>query len=219
MTRKRSGGRAARMRDRSGGAGSGPTTAIWPGIEGGQYAPLSAAEIEMIDQTAMRILEEIGVKGATQPCIDTICTAGGELTEDGRLLMPEPMVRRVLSTAGRGFKLHGLDPVRDIDPSGSRIHFGTSGAAVHIIDSETGAIRDTTLRDLYDMARLADQLPNIHMFQRTVVARDIYRPARNGPEHRLCLYEGHSQTYGHILRRSCCDGGGHADDGHDYRRL
>lgn len=176
MTRKRTGGRAARMQERSNGAGSGPTTAIWPGIEGRQYAPLTNAEIAMIDQTAMRILEEIGLKGATQTCIDTICAAGGELTEDGRLLLPETMVRDVLGTAGRGFKLHGLDPAHDIDPSGSRTHFGTSGAAVHIIDSETGAIRDTSLRDLYDMARLADQLPNIHMFQRTVVARDIADP-------------------------------------------
>jgi trimethylamine--corrinoid protein Co-methyltransferase len=90
--------------------------------------------------------------------------------------MPEHLVREVLKTAGRGFKLHGLDPAHNIDPSGSRIHFGTSGAAVHIIDSQTGAIRDTTLRDLYDMARLADQMPNIHMFQRTVVARDITDP-------------------------------------------
>lgn len=118
----------------------------------------------MIDQTAMHVLEEIGVKGAAQTCIVTICAAGGELTDDGRLLMPEPMTRTVLSHAGRGFKLHRLDPAHDIDPSGSRTHFGTSGEAVNIIDRKTRTIRDTTLRDLYDMARLADQRPNIHMF-------------------------------------------------------
>ncbi|MFC3614156.1 trimethylamine methyltransferase family protein [Lutimaribacter marinistellae] len=174
--RKRSGGRAARRQSRGDGAGSGPTAAIWPGIKGGRYAPLSQVEIGMIDRTAMRILEEIGIKRATPHCIQTICAAGGSLTDDGRLLMPETLVRDVLQTAGRGFSLCGLDPVHDIDPSSSRTHFGTSGAAVHIIDSLTGQIRDTTLRDLYDMARLAQQLPNIHMFQRTVVARDIADP-------------------------------------------
>ena len=174
--RKRTGGRAARRTARASGAGSGPTNAIWPGIEGGRFAPLTNAELSMIDQTAMRILEEIGLKGATKTCVDTICTAGGILTDDGRLLLPETLVRDALKTAGRGFKLCGLGPEHDIDPSGSRIHFGTSGAAVHIIDSETGQIRDTTLRDLYDMARIADQLPNLHMFQRTVVARDVTDP-------------------------------------------
>lgn len=174
--RRRSGGRAARMNERESGAGSGPTTAIWSGILGGQYEPLTKTEIAMIDQTAMRILAEIGLKGATQKCIDVICTAGGELTDDGRLLLPEALVREALNSAGRGFKLYGLHPDHDIDPSNTRTHFGTSGAAVHIVDSQTGAIRDSTLKDLYDMARLAEQLPNIHMFQRTVVARDLTDP-------------------------------------------
>ena len=47
---------------------------------------------------------------------------------------------------------------------------------MHVVDSETREVRDSRLMDLYDMARLADQLPNIHMFQRTVVARDILDP-------------------------------------------
>lgn len=173
---RRGGGRAARMAERQGGAGSGPTEAIWPGIEGGRYQPLTSAELAMVDETAMRILEEIGLRGATDVCARTVCAAGGQMTEDGRLKMPENMVREVLKTAGRGFKLYGQKPEHDIDPSGSRIHFGTSGAAVHIVDSATRKIRDSTLRDLYDMARLADALPNIHMFQRTVVARDLTDP-------------------------------------------
>ncbi len=155
---KRNGRRAARRHARQDGAGMGVTEAIWPGIEAGKFAALSARELSMIDTTAMRILGEIGLKGATRDCIDTVCAAGGSLTTDRRLLFPEPMVRRVLKTAGRGFHLFGQRPEHDLDPSGARTHFGTSGAAVHIIDSETGQIRDTTLRDLYDMARLAEAL-------------------------------------------------------------
>ena len=177
MTRqRRSGGRAARRSERADGAGSGPSTSIWPGIEGGRFAPFTAREIEMVGETAFRILEEIGVKGATPKCIETVCNAGGTLTEDGRLLMPADLVEHTLKIAGRGFKLHGQKPEYDLDPSGTRIHLGTSGAAVHIVDSLTGEIRDSTLQDLYDMARLAEALPNIHMFQRTVVARDLIDP-------------------------------------------
>lgn len=173
---RRSGGRAARKAERSGGAGQGPTSAIWPGISGGRFRPLTRDEISRIDGTALRILSEIGLKGATPDCIDTVTAAGGAVTDDGRLLMPEALVRDCLAKAGRGFKLYGQRPEHDLDPSGARIHLGTSGAAVHIIDSETGAVRDSTLQDLYDMARLADVLPNLHMFQRTVVARDVTDP-------------------------------------------
>lgn len=166
-------GRAARRNARKDGAGSGATTAIWPGIEGGRFKPIPEAGIEAIHQTALRILAEVGLANATERCIDTVTSAGGTLTDKGRLLFPTEMVERVLATAGRSFKLYGQRPEFDLDPSGARIHLGTSGAAVHIIDSETRKVRDSTLQDLYDMARLADALPNIHMFQRIVVARDI----------------------------------------------
>ena len=173
---RRGGGRAARRQARAGGAGAGPTTAIWPGIEGGAYGPLSPADIARIHETAPRILAEIGLTRATPRCIDTITRAGGKLTDDGRLLFPVALVEKALAAAGRGLRLYAQDPALDLDPSGARIHLGTSGAAVHIIDSNTRAVRDSTLRDLYDMARLADALPNIHMFQRTVVARDLIDP-------------------------------------------
>lgn len=172
----RRGGRAARRAARKDGAGKGPTDAIWPGIEGGRYKPLSESEIEAVHVTALRILAEVGLRDATPRCVQTVTAAGGSVTNDGRLLFPREMSEAVLETAGRGFMLHAQDPAHDLDPSGTRIHLGTSGAAVHIVDSETREIRNSTLRDLYDMARLANALPNIHMFQRTVVARDLSDP-------------------------------------------
>jgi trimethylamine--corrinoid protein Co-methyltransferase len=57
--------------------------------------------------------------------------------------------------------------------SGKNVHFGTAGAAVHMVDAATGEYRDSTLADLYDIARLADRLDNIHFFQRPVTARDM----------------------------------------------
>ena len=104
-----------------------------------------------------------------------------------------------LPFAGRNFKLHGLRPNHDIDPSGTRIHLGTSGAAVHIVDSETSAIRDTSLNDLYDMARLAHVLPNIHMFQRTVVARDVLDPHEMDLNTAYACLKVHQNLQDHLL--------------------
>ena len=174
--RRMRGGREARKQARAGDAGSTPSPAIWSGIKGGNYRPLTGTDIEKIHATALRILEEIGLTSATPRCIDVVTRAGGVLTDDGRLLFPATLVEKTLSTAARGFTLYAQDPTHDIDPSTTRVHLGTSGAAVHVIDTKTRQVRDSTLRDLYDMARLADALPNIHMFQRTVVARDIHDP-------------------------------------------
>ena len=168
------GGRSARRKERSEGAGGGFSHAVWPGLEGGRYKPLKQTGVQSVHETALRILSEIGVRGATSRCVEIITAAGGRMAPDQeRLLIPGKLVENALAVAGRGFKLHGQHARLDLDPNGARIHLGTSGAAVHVIDSATRTIRDSTLQDLYDMACLADSLQNIHMFQRTVVPRDI----------------------------------------------
>jgi len=53
------------------------------------------------------------------------------------------------------------------------VHFGTAGAAVHMVDPVTGAYRESTLADLYDIARVVDRMEHIHYFQRSIVLRDV----------------------------------------------
>ena len=51
--------------------------------------------------------------------------------------------------AARDFVLHGQAPGREMELSGYKVHFGTAGAAVHIVDIETREYRESTLADLY----------------------------------------------------------------------
>ena len=53
------------------------------------------------------------------------------------------------------------------------MHFGTAGAAVHIVDVQARNYRDSTLQDLFNAARLTDKPDNIHFLQRPMVCRDI----------------------------------------------
>jgi trimethylamine--corrinoid protein Co-methyltransferase len=86
------------------------------------------------------------------------------------------MVEDALAMAGRHFVLPGFDPKHDMEPWGTKVYFGTAGAAVHIVDLETRSYRESTLADLYDAARLVDAMDNIHYFQRSMVARDMEDP-------------------------------------------
>jgi trimethylamine--corrinoid protein Co-methyltransferase len=53
------------------------------------------------------------------------------------------------------------------------VHFGTGGAAVQTLDLDSGDYRASTLQDLYDFARLQDQLTNVSWFTRCCVATDL----------------------------------------------
>lgn len=149
--------------------------AVRPGMAGGLYQPLSASDMDKINEAVMQALSTIGLSQALPSCVDAVTKAGGSY-RDGRLYFPRSLVEDVLGRCAKSVVLYGQDPQHDVEVSGSRVYFGTAGAAVHIVDIDGREYRDSTLKDLYDMARLVDKMDNIHYFQRCLVARDVPEP-------------------------------------------
>ncbi len=149
---------------------------VWPGIVGGRYKPLDQQSMERIHQTALSLLENVGMADATPSMIEIVSEAGGWLAEDGRLHFPRALVEDVLARAPRRFVMPGQEPKHDMEIGGQRVHMGTGGSAPLILDFKTQRYRPTTTADLYDVARLVDTLDNIHYYWRSIVARDILTP-------------------------------------------
>ncbi|RED53464.1 trimethylamine methyltransferase family protein [Aestuariispira insulae] len=147
------------------------------GLDGGSFKPLKESDIFRIHEAALTVLETVGMADAPPSCIDYITKAGGILADNGRLLFPRALVEDTLAKAARKFVLHGQSPEHDLEPWGSKVHFGTAGAAVSIVDPFTKQYRHSNIQDLYDLSRLADRMDNIHFFQRMVVPRDLPEPA------------------------------------------
>ncbi len=93
--------------------------------------------------------------------------------DDGRIRFPRALVEDMLAVAARNITLYARDPKQDLHLTGTNVHYGTAGAAVHIVDPITLDYRESTAQDLYDAARLVDNLDNIHFYQRTMVCRDV----------------------------------------------
>lgn len=146
---------------------------IRAGLEGGQYRPLSDAGVARIHQSALEALEVIGLANAPASGVEILTGAGAIRGDDGRIRFPRALVEDMLAVAARDITLYGRDSRHDLHLSGSKVHFGTAGAAVHIVDLETNTYRDSTAQDLYDAARITHNLDNVHFFQRAMVCRDV----------------------------------------------
>ncbi|MFO1169882.1 MAG: trimethylamine methyltransferase family protein [Hyphomicrobiaceae bacterium] len=146
---------------------------IWPGLEGGAYKPLKDADIRKIHSAALDVLARIGLSDAPPSGVELLTAFGAELQPNGRITFPRTLVEDVIAGAARRFVLHAQDPRHDLEPWGTKVHCGLAGAAVNIVDIETRTYRDSTLRDLYDIARVCDRLENIHFFLRAIVCRDL----------------------------------------------
>ncbi len=169
---RRSGGRKARHALRSAPLAA-DVRPVRKGLEGGRYKPLGAEEVAKIHTAVLDVLENIGLSQATETCAEACTAIGAVMGDDGRLRFPRSLVENTIASANRDFALCGRKPELDIHPQGAKVHFGTAGAAVHVVDVEKNEYRESLLKDVYDAARIVDLQDNIHFFQRPMVARDM----------------------------------------------
>ncbi|MEM1428222.1 MAG: trimethylamine methyltransferase family protein, partial [Pseudomonadota bacterium] len=135
--RRRSGGRADRLAQRA----AGPVNPCPPGQHSGRYKPLGDTEIAAIYDTALRLLEELGMGDVPDRLAEDLRRAGAEDRGDGRLRFPRALVEDAIAQAAKTFPLHARDAARSIEIGGDRVYFGTGGAAVQTLDLETGLYR------------------------------------------------------------------------------
>ena len=176
QSNRRSGGREARRSERAAPLAD-ELRPVRPGLYGGTFKPLSDASVKAIEDTVYQILDEIGLSQAPESGVKYMTDAGAIAGDDGRIRFPRALVEDTLAKAARHITIHGQDEKHDMLLSGSRVHFGTAGAAVHVVDVQNNCYRESYLADIYDAARIVEHMDNIHFFQRPMVARDIPDPA------------------------------------------
>src|SRR5690606_41667921 len=130
----------------------GPRRPSRAGLPGGQDRPRSEAAMARIHAAALDSLEVIGLSQAPKSGVEILAGAGAVQGDDGRIRFPRALVEDMLSVAARDITLFGRDPKHDLHLTGSNVHFGTAGAAVHVVDLATNTYRDSTAQDLYDAA-------------------------------------------------------------------
>ena len=167
----RTGGRASRVAERTA-----PVAAIDPcppGQVGGQYRPLSDADLTTIIDAAFTILADIGMSEVPASFEAIALERGAALNGLGRLTFSRAMMEDIIDGAAKGFVFYGRDPKHDFELGRDRVYFGTGGAAVQTLDLETRSYRPSTLKDLADFTRLIDTLDNVSWFTRCCVATDV----------------------------------------------
>ena len=122
-----------------------------PPPQGGRYRPLSDADAVQIADSAFALLESVGLGDLPEKLAPAVLAAGAVRRDDGRITFPRAMVEAALRRSAARVDVRGFAEDRGITVGAANTHIGTAGAAVQILDAETGAFRDSALADLSDM--------------------------------------------------------------------
>jgi trimethylamine--corrinoid protein Co-methyltransferase len=138
---------------------------IRKGLISGRYRPLTEDSIAKIDETVMRVIEEVGFEVNSEAALRLFEEAGAQVDKkERRVRLPEAKVRKLIGIAPPEVRLCGQEEKHDIYLGDSRVYTGTGGTALYIYEPATKQKRSATLQDLKRIARLVNRLDNIHLF-------------------------------------------------------
>lgn len=143
---------------------------------GGRLRPLPDKGLALIVDKAFSILQSIGISGAPDWLRNRLEEKSARTRSDGRVVFERSVVEGALAGAARNVTLPGFREERGLQIGGGYVHVGTGGAAVQVLDADSGDFRESRLSDLYNMMRVLEDCSNIHYGVRPLVARDIATP-------------------------------------------
>jgi trimethylamine--corrinoid protein Co-methyltransferase len=165
-----------------------------PGLSGGQYCPLTQEQILQIHKASLEVLERTGLHVKNERA-RTLFEQGGARIEGDRVFISEQMVQKALVSVPSRVLLAGRDPAHDVVLEGKRVYAGTGGSPTMMLDPGADTVRPATLRDLQQVVRLVDKLPNCDFVVMPVYPTDV--PEEVVPVNRFyaCL----SNTTKHVM--------------------
>jgi len=146
------------------------------GLSAGHYKPLTADEIEDIHETSMRVFEDVGLDVSNKAARQLFQEAGARVEGD-RVTVPREVAMELVKKAPSKVNLYGRASRHDLTLENKKVHLGTGGTALNVLDIHTGEKRPATVRDMVDLARLCDALDHIHFFMLPIYPHGVPQDA------------------------------------------
>ena len=144
------------------------------GISGVLYEPLSEADVKKIAETALEILERSGMAVYSETARQALKDAGAIVDEEKRIVrFPRSVVEDAIDSNPSSITLFSRDGRNDVVLEGSRVHYGTGGTALYVLDPDTHVRRSAKVPDVILNARMVDALRNVHLHTINVFPHDI----------------------------------------------
>ncbi len=145
-----------------------------PGLPSTLYRPLDDAGVKRIAEASLDVLARSGVAVYSPTARKALCDAGAEPVDDGPVVrLPRSMVEDAVASNPSSITLHSRDGQCDAALEDSRVHYGTGGTAIYVLDPDSGERRPSTVEDVILNARMVQALSNIHVFTINVFPNEV----------------------------------------------
>ncbi len=141
---------------------------------------ISSEDVRLIHQATLEIIESVGVRFPSKKALGIWESHGARVDRKSMIVkVPGHVIEEALKKAPPVYTLAARNPTQDLPLDGNHVYVGTDGCGVEVIDVYSGECRRSCLRDVADIARVADYLEEIALHWVPVSAQDCPPESRS----------------------------------------
>jgi trimethylamine--corrinoid protein Co-methyltransferase len=134
---------------------------------------LSNEDILRIHTATLDIIENVGVRFPSANALRLWEEFGAQVDHEKSIVrVPGHIIEAALMHCPPAYTLAARDPAQDLPLDGNHVYVGTDGCGVEVIDIHSGQRRTSSLQDVADIARVADDLEEVAFHWVAVSAQD-----------------------------------------------
>ncbi len=134
---------------------------------------LSQDEVKQVHQTALQVLDEVGVWLPSKEVLSIFADSGARVDWDARkVFIPPDTAEGAIRCFPSSFTWYARSPKYCLEMNGQSTHFSMPDSALNIIDLD-GNHRAGTPKDGEDICRICDALPNLETASTGINAPDM----------------------------------------------
>ena len=140
---------------------------------------LTTEEVQKIHEATLWIIENVGVRFPSQRALEIWEASGATVDREKKIVRAKgELIEEALKKCPPTYSLAARDPDQDLPLDGNHVFLGTDGCGVEVIDIYTGQKRTSCLRDVQEIARVADATEEVAFHWVAVSAQNTPVEAR-----------------------------------------
>lgn len=133
---------------------------------------LTQDQIEKINASTYDLLEKVGVWVQSQEALDILGKAGCDVRDPKRVKVPRKVVLEAIEEAPKEIKTYNRNGELAMTLKADACYYGTGSDCPTHIDFENGKRRTTLKKDVEELTRFCDGLPNVDFIMSFGIATD-----------------------------------------------
>jgi trimethylamine--corrinoid protein Co-methyltransferase len=147
---------------------------------------LKKDEINVIIDSARKLLEEIGVRIWNDEALKTLKQNGANVNFEQKIAkIPAHLIQEAIDKAPKSIPLYTRDGKSNYLMGNNNVFFIPGSAAVRVVDRHTGAARAPTTQDLVEFVRLVEGLDHLKLQSTAIIPMDV--PEKLADRYRLYI--------------------------------